>query len=233
MSVQGGLSCRLLHEVRPLDLRADNDSEMAKAKNGIAVAGLHGRLGNVVLQRAGEGLVVREMVVPYDPRTPAQLASRNRMQDVAAYWSRLGDAERAAWAEFAPERTYQAYLGLTSKWLARHPGEEPPTMPPGSPFFGDAVEITLLDPEPGRLVVRASRANAPDVATEILVQRLAGRWRKPREEKYRFAAFLTFTPDGLTQRVLLSPGAYAVAYRFLRTTSGQCTAFARLASLNV
>ena len=119
---------------------------MAVGQSGIAGVTIRGAVGNVVFQRFGDGVTVRERVRPRDPRTPGQMASRAAMAAVSRAWGRLSQEDFGAWEAFGKAggtAGYPAYVSLTRKWLAVHGGGTPPTAPPAGPFFGDALTLIV------------------------------------------------------------------------------------------
>ena len=180
-----------------------------------------------MLQEYGDRLVAREYVVPKDPKTPLQRASRSRMREVGALWRSLDDGENAAWEGFAaddPAGPYRVFLGLASRWLRMNPDVDPPRLPPDGPFLGDTPTLGF-DATPGEGVLRvtASQANAEGVVTELIVQAIARKSRKPKARDWKSAGFVTFADGAPTQGVPLKPGAYAVRYRFVRLDTAQAS----------
>ncbi|RYG22678.1 hypothetical protein EON82_16390 [bacterium] len=210
---------------------------MATVTFGAGISGARGKFGTAVFQQYGETTMMRPLVTPHDPRTPAQVSSRLRMSAAAEFWKALSDAELAAWEAFAATQTggaYRIFGGLIAKWLQMNPTETPPTMPPLGPFYGDAPTLGIVaSSESGVLTVAASQPNAAGVVTEILVQTLAHKRRKPRKNDWRTATFLNFDASSLTQSLPLEPGAYAVAYRFVKATTGQASVMTTIGSLAV
>ena len=200
---------------------------MAFAKSGVPTVKLTGRLGGIVLQEYGDRLVAREYVVPHDPKTPLQRASRGRMKSVGTLWRSLDEGENEAWERFAaddPAGPYRVYLGLTSRWLRMHPDVDPPRLPPDGPFLGDAPTLRFDAAQgEGALRVTASQANAEGVVTELIVQAIARKSRKPKARDWKSAGFVTFADGALTQAIPMKKGAYAVRYRFVRTDTAQAS----------
>ena len=139
---------------------------MARGSGGIFGNGLKGSVGGVTLYEQGGMLQVRERVRPRDPKTPAQIANRHRMDLVASVWATLDAEEHAAWVRFAESEgtpmVWNVFLGLTSKWMKLHPqalreGSTPPRLPPAGPFYGDNVVFSIDD---SRLTI-GGRAVAP------------------------------------------------------------------------
>ena len=60
-----------------------------------------GKRGVTVSQGGRYGQISRALVIPTNPRTPAQMAIRNRLSGVAAQWRQLTEAQRAAWTAAA------------------------------------------------------------------------------------------------------------------------------------
>ena len=230
--------------------RGADDLLKMKGALGIPTIRPGGKLGNVVFVRSGDGYVVRERVTPANPRTAAQTRARRGFAQASQGWARLTDAEFEAWQAYAEPSGRPAnnvYQSLTRKWLAVHGEGTPPTMPPTGPFFGDAVRVRIVEPG-GRsgesaspldvpnsrlLTLLSDRPNSAGVVVEILVQSLANARRKPRERDWRTAAFVAFTAAAPTAAILLPPGAWAVAYRFVESTTGQATGMAPLGSVTL
>jgi hypothetical protein len=195
---------------------------------------LHGKAGNVVFAQTRFGLVVRPRTVPRNPRTPAQLASRDRLTRASAAYRALTDAQLAAWSAYARtlSRTSPAggppyvpaaqnvFVGLAAKFLQVNPGESIPLDPPAAPFLGDGITVTASAVS-GGVEFAASGPNAVGVVTELLIQPLARAARAPKERGYRPQAFVAFAPGSLSYTVSVTPGAYAPAIRFVRAATGQ------------
>lgn len=109
-------------------------------------------LGNLDGVRA-RNIQRRAHVIPYDPRTPIQLALRARIADAVAAWQALDPAARAPWAARGAPRHITGYMAYVSAWCADHPIAPPaPTVP----------TITTCDADPIRPLLGAlSPASAP------------------------------------------------------------------------
>lgn len=65
------------------------------------------------------------------------------------------------------------FVALATRSLQATPDGTIPTFPPDGTFEGDAITLpTAPDPAGAGITFTASGANAPDVVTEILLQRL-------------------------------------------------------------
>ncbi len=100
---------------------------------------------------------MRDRVVPRNPRTADQTRQRNRLARAVATWSGLDPGVRAAWEAYArslavtdPEsglprtpRAMNLFTAQFTKLMQLDPAAAPPLSPPGNPFFGDAVSVTV------------------------------------------------------------------------------------------
>src|ERR1035438_9973413 len=60
-----------------------------------------GKRGVTVSQGSRYGQISRALVIPTNPRTPAQMLIRNRLSGVAAQWRQLSQEQRDAWTAAA------------------------------------------------------------------------------------------------------------------------------------
>ena len=218
---------------------------MARAKLSPAFDEATGRYGAVMVARGRTGTQLRARPRPKRRATPDQLANEARLRAAAGMWNGLTDAQYAAWNAYAGTLTrrsaggfrsytpigYNTFLSLTLVRLQVAPGSPVPLWPPVGGFGGDDVEFAAAAAE-GGIVFEALGANRPGVVTELMVQRLAHRRRKPTP-RYKGMAFVAFTEAGSTFEVPLEPGAYACATRFVEAATGRATVFQRLVSLDV
>lgn len=94
------------------------------------------------------------------------------------------------------------------------------------------VEAGALEPGEG-VRFAASGPNAEGVLTELLAQKLPSLHRKPAAKEYRTRGFVAFAPGRLTADLPLGKGAWALAVRFVRASSGQETAVVPLGKVVV
>lgn len=209
------------------------------------IGGIRGKVGNGVFVQTPGGTVVRQYVIPRNPRTPAQQLNRERWRTATLAWSMIGDAEFEAWVAYAKTlasrdpvtgltktpRPNNLFCVLYSKLLAVEPLAPPPA-PPERVFFGDVAQVSAS--VSGRSIVfTADQVNAPSVVTELLVQPLVNSHRRVYQDKYRSQGFVAFAGGHLSESVTLIPRWYAVAYRFVNSTTGQETGLAELGILRV
>jgi hypothetical protein len=201
--------------------------------NGL-LNGVSGKLGGLVFEQTAAGTRLRQSVTPRDPQTDAQLASRERLRQAQAAYQTLTDAEVAQWRLYADTlnaqnlrggrrtllRANNVYCGLACKVLQMFPDGVIPPVPPALPFLGDGIEVSAAAVG-DTVTFTASGANAAEVSTELLLQRLETRFRAAQPDKYRTQGFAAFTADSRTWAVAPPRGWYAAAYRFVRTTTGQ------------
>ncbi len=220
---------------------------MARASANAIVGLLSGKLGNVVfVQRRDGALFVRERVEPRNPRTPAQRAWRGLVGRAAKEFKALTPEQYALWVDYCRDldaqnaaegrpgcaRPINVFTSLTAKFLQATPGAVPPTTPPGSPFQGDGVSVSAGAGE-GTVAFASNAPNAPDVATELLLQRVASINGAPTPRGYRTSGYHAFAPGSLSASVSAEPGFYAAAVRFVRTTTGQSSGVVALGNLKV
>lgn len=71
--------------------------------------------------RGSVGLQEREHVIPFDPKTPAQMAQRNKLAMAVAAWLALVEPEKRAYRLLANDKGmtgYQYYVGQHIKGYA-------------------------------------------------------------------------------------------------------------------
>ena len=207
---------------------------------------LHGKAGNSVFVETIYGTVLRPRTTPANPKTPAQEAARTRLASASAAFIALSPANRLLWINYAagvfiqdkrgglphPARPQTVFNGLAAKYLQVHPGGAIPQTPPTSPFFGDSVTVTAAGGT-GHITFTASAANGANVVTELLLQPLAHLSRAPKPNLYRPVSFAHFAAGSLSFSASVAPGAYAPAFRFVNSLTGQQTDLVRLAAVLV
>ncbi len=207
---------------------------MAKMTAGPLGGELSGRVGNAVFVRTANGTVVRDLVIPHDPQTPAQRAFRQRQSLAARAWSNLDPSAAALWAAYAKGvgmRPMNAFTTLYGRLLRLSPAAPVPLAPSALPFFGDVVSASTAGTTTG-VTFASTGPNAPGVVTELLLQPLASRNRRAYRDKYRTQAFVAF-PSASSRAVPFPPGWVACAYRFVSASTGQATEIAELGVVKV
>ena len=218
-----------------LGLGADSadHSGMAKAEGSAVAPALHGRAGNVVFVRGAEGVQVRPYVVGRDPRTEGQIAARGRMRQAGEAWRGMTVEQASLWRDYAESlaaidpatrervvpRAQLLFSKLAVKFLQVNPGGVIPLIPPVSAFVSENIE-PVAGVDVSGILISSMRANSPGVRTEILIQPLASVHRRSYLARYRSAGF--YVLDGAHGvPILVPPGAYAVAVRFVVAATGQ------------
>jgi hypothetical protein len=209
---------------------------MAKTTLGPVFRKASGKLGNVVIVRSREGTVIRELVIPRNPQTPAQIAVRTALKKSAQAFETFNAAQEAEWERYAQREAERddvtgkvtnptainAFVGLAAKFLQVTPNGTIPLTPPATDYNGDSVTVTATAGT-GKVTFTASGPNTAGTRTELLLQPLASRNRNPQKKGYRTKAFVSFVPGTLSFDVTVPPGWYAAAYRFVNVATGQDT----------
>ena len=86
----------------------------------------------------------------------------------------------------------------------------------------DSITVTATGGA-GIVTFTGSAANASGMKTEMLTQPLKSKYRAPTPKAYRSKGFIAFAAGTLSQTVALTPGWYALAYRFVSAATGQET----------
>jgi hypothetical protein len=195
---------------------------------------LRGKAGNVVFMQTRFGVTFRPRIVPANPRTPAQTASRGRFARASAAWRTISPEQHAAWTAYARTLVrfpadggpptipapHNVFTALATKFLQANPEGSIPLDPPATPFFGDGITVTATAGT-GGITFTASGPNSAGIVTELLLQPLVNVARAPIPTRYRAQEFVAFAPGGLSRAVAVPPGAWAPAVRFVRAATGQ------------
>ena len=211
---------------------------MAEVEYGpFGIVGMTGRAGNGVFFRRADGSFgVRRYVTPANPHTPAQEAVRRRFGQATRAFHELKADDLALWEAYAQKharhdaatgktvtpRPLSLFVALTTRFLQVNPTGTILVTPPTQPFAGDTITLTAAAGT-GDITFTASAANAANVTTELLLQKLPTPNRQPRPDGYRSAGSMTFTKDDLTAIVPAVAGFYAAAFRFVSEQTGQDT----------
>lgn len=207
-----------------------------KAKLSMAFQDLRGKDGTCVIVMTRNGLALRADQNPSNPKTAAQTDVRENFSKASTTFRGLTSGQGAAWDTYAGGITrtdpitgksynptaIDVFVGLASKFLQVNPTGTIPVTPPTSSFAGDSITFTVT-PGTGVINITASGVNASGVTTEFLIQPLASVHRKPQWRAYRHAAFKVFAVGQLSLAINVPAGYYAVAYRFVKTATGQMT----------
>ncbi|MEI6513866.1 MAG: hypothetical protein WCO51_11435 [bacterium] len=220
---------------------------MAQVSTNPFLNQVSGRLGNVIFVRGTGGrLYMRERVTPKDPRTPAQVAARERLRTVAIAYHSLTSVELAQWATYAKSlwngisptkrpaspSPYNEFTALVTKVLQVNPQADIPRTPPTDKFLGDGITLSAAGMS-GKVRFTASGPNDPMVMTELLLQPLKSVVVTPQVKGYRSQAFVPFADYPLTYDVTIKKGAYGAAIRFVKFPTGQTSDLVQLGVVTV
>ena len=205
---------------------------MAIVKFNAAIEEIRGKSGGANYARTQYGIEFRNNPTVKKPATPAQIAQRARVSHAGSAFRALTAAQNAAWQAYAATQSfrtrngalvrpsaYSVFMGLYTKFVQVTP-DGTLTAPPTAPFVGDTITLTATGSN-GKVTFTASAANAARVTTELLLQPLANVYRKPQSGSYAGRGFFTFATGSLSHAVETAPGAYAAAYRFVNSATGQ------------
>ncbi len=209
---------------------------MPKVAYHADISAMSGKQGDQVYSQTRNGAVRKSRVIPTNPNTPAQASSRGNFAVATVAYSQMGASLLLQWEAYAASlrvtdpitgRAYSpapgtVYTGLTSKYLQVNAGGAPPLLPPKSAFTGDTITVSASGLA-SHVTFTASAANATNVVTELMVQKLPNTNRKPAKGQDRPVGFAAFAGTELTQTVPLPAGRYSCAYRFVNKDTGQMT----------
>ncbi len=209
---------------------------MAKLSFSAVVEQVRGKVGTVVFSEARNGASLRIKSSVKNPKTNAQRAVRKYLSRSAKTFEGLSLAQAALWNAYGETqqrtdpvtgKTYtlsgiNAFVELAIKFLQVQPNGTIPLGPPNTEFSGDTVTVTATAGV-GQVLFSGSGPNALGVTTEFLVQRLPARNRKPDPNGYVSAGFKALGTGNLDFVATVTPGVYAVAYRFVRVATGQAS----------
>ena len=207
---------------------------------------VRGKDGTLVVRRSRSGLVATPRTTPKNPKSVAQVGSRNALSKGSRGFANLSAANANAWNAYGSTivkrnrvngTSYSStgidiYNALTSKFLQMNPTGTPPSTPPTSAFLGDSITLTAGGAA-GQVSFVASAASATNVKVELLLQPMKGKNRAPGSRGYKSRAFAVFSAGTLTSNVPATPGVYAAAVRFVNNLTGQATALTPLSVVTV
>ena len=218
---------------------------MAKVLYSTEIQDLRGRRGGAIFSRARNGATAKNRSVAKSSQTPLQTLTRANLALANAALHTLTAAQVTAWKTFAARLTTRdtvtghgyspawntVFSGCAMKFLQINPGADVPTDPPSGPFYGDKIAVTAEN-FGGELTFFANGANADDVMTELLIEKLPSRQSRP-SGKYLSQEFVAFSGPGNGQSLTLDGGHYAPAYRFVNIYTGQMTPLYPLPPLEI
>lgn len=84
---------------------------MALFTPSVLVSQIRGKVGGAVFGNTSSGPIIRERVVPRNPRTDRQLASRSQISAAGTAWAALTSDVRAAWTAYAADTPVPGRMG--------------------------------------------------------------------------------------------------------------------------
>lgn len=200
---------------------------MAKAQLSVLLEDLSGKAGTAVFASTKFGTLVRARPTPNQPNSNAQQSARKWLTIAAETYKTLSPENVQAWEQFgAPTQAANiAFMSLSAKFLQIQAylgtSASLPLLPPTAPFQITPLDIQISGVS-GNIQLSASANNPINTRTELLIQRLPNQNRTPKARSYKTAAFFNLRA-GIPALYSASPGAYAVAIRYVKTTTGEST----------
>ncbi|HRI43113.1 MAG TPA: hypothetical protein PLL78_02745 [Fimbriimonadaceae bacterium] len=219
---------------------------MARLKLAPHLLAMSGRMASVVYKVTRFGTEMAEFEAPSNPNTPAQQTVRNNFRKSAQQWRTLTSPQAAAWRAYAATKHveeeitterykptgFNMFVKLAAKWFAVNPNQSTaPSNPPTSSFAGDTISLIASSEGAGTIEFTASGANAANMTTAILFQRVSGPNSVPVDGAYKIAKYFRFQSGSLSTTISVPPGYYAVGYQFVNTATGQTVTPVHLANL--
>jgi len=202
---------------------------MSKANLSVLMEDLRGKAGNVVFKKTKDGTIVTPRVTPSNPKTAAQVLVRGALTTSSRQWKNFATAQVTAWEAYADSNApdydsgINAFMKLGIKAILANGGSgTAPTTPPTTAFTGDTIKVNVTAGV-GKLTFTANTANATGVATELLIQPLKSKNRKPSSGAYKSGAYVSFVTGTLSRDVIVPVGFYAAGYRFVNLATGQAS----------
>lgn len=216
-----------------------NRKEVATLKLSGFLKGVSGRAGNAVYRLTKNGTELSDRPIVNNPQTKAQSDVRAAFSKATKAWKNLTTAQADAWNAYAltisesdavsgavtHRSGFNWYVALSSRYyLINGLSGTAPSTPPATAFTGDGLTFTLAPAESGSgIQITASGANSTGVETALMIQKLSSANGKPQKNGYRTKDYFKFTPTVLSAEVAVSPGYYAVAIQYAKTSTGQET----------
>lgn len=219
--------------------------DVAKVKFSSDIEEMRGKIDKRVYTRARNGATVRSTGTRTTATTPAQSQSQQYFRQANTTFKSLTVSQIVAWANYGAmvkkrdpitgevytQTANMAFAGLGSKYLQINAGGTIPVAPPAGVFGGDTIKVTATAGG-GKITYTADKANGTDIKTELLIQKLVSKARRSYVDKYKTGAFVAFATGSLSSVVNVTPGVYAVAYRFVNVKTGQETALVPLGNVD-
>lgn len=214
---------------------------MAKAKLSTLFTEVHGKIGNIVVEMVEGEATIRPLPTTNNPNTPAQQSIRNNFSASSKLFASLTPAQQAAWRVYATDTPRKspgtgklvrlnpvaALNELTSKFLQINPGGTAPIAPPTASFNGETLRV-IASGDTEWVLFTATAANTVGVKTELLLVKVPTAGTVPPLKAYRSRAFMGFAVGALEREIIVPPGFYAAAYRFVKVATGQKTSLVTL-----
>lgn len=210
---------------------------MAKLGGFLNVTDIRGKLGGTVFSKTRSAHILRTRIKGRNPRSSRQTVARDNMATSSREAKAMDAATVLLWKDYAASITKHnsvsgaayhpswitAYNELAIPFLGMTPGGTPPDTPPADPFTGDTITATIAGGV-GKVTLTGSAEQGAGIMTAILVQKLPSANREPNPKGYVLDSWVTvpatpFQVDSTT----LSPGFYAVGYKFGKVSTGQET----------
>ena len=138
-----------------------------------------GKVSNVVYVKTRFGQVVRQWVIPFNPRSPAQTCNRNNFAKVSTTWRALDPAKRIAWCiaaadSYTPSRAgsrvalngYNYFVRVNAS--RAHLGLSQFDLPPAIPSFNpNPVAELAVTNTGGNITVKLHVPDQPGQTTPV------------------------------------------------------------------
>jgi hypothetical protein len=166
-----------------------------------------GKCGNEVWRIGQHGPVCYPLVIPVNPRTPAQVAVRDNVRALAVRWHKLAEEQRALWIKEAsghPSKIRLHQRGALAGWNLFHKlnlalayyGREQLDVPSRRPRFPQlAVSGLVITNGPGGIRISLACPRDPGDHT-VLSASFSTSARRTTWTDYRFFAFCPAPADG-------------------------------------
>lgn len=197
---------------------------------------IRGKVAGNVFSKARNGATLRRRNSGRNPRSANQSAVRAALTDASRAARSLGIAARPVWVDYANSLTFHnpvsggaynpswftAYTQLAVPFLQM--GGTPATIPdepPTEPFETPVVTVEAAGGV-GTITFTGSAAQPAGTKTALMVQRLKSEMRAINPNGYTIVSWGTLpaTPFEIDVEDL-TPGTYAVAYKFGLVATGQ------------